>query len=500
MPQGKEMEIKMRLDPRRIEALELSKLLKDAARHQKQFRTVYFDDRRHRLARKGFELRVRSEGQRHVQTVKSVGGVVRGEWETEVSAFEPSPAGLSKTPAGKIVKNGARLRPVFALQINRRIWTLSRGDATLEVALDDGSLEAGDERRPICEVELELKNGSEQQLYEVAAEVSAAAQAPISFVSKGGKGYRLACGDADEPEHSLDLRLERKDSVETAFKTIADACLRQFSINEERLQAGIEVEAVHQARVAIRRLRAVFSLFGKVVRGDDVDAVRAGLKWISDLLGAARDLDVFSQTRMSEVMLEHPGVPGLEELSRRIETKRHAAHNRLREAISSQRFRQLMLDVAHCVHDGAWIRDAEAAARDEPLLKIAKAELQRRFDAVLRKGKSVRGHDALKRHRVRIKAKRLRYMGEFLKPLAAGAAYAKTVKQLEKLQDLLGALNDEIAGERLLGQLAEEARRPTVTFAADLVRRSASSAQGLLKKAEKAHRRLREEEPFWAHI
>jgi CHAD domain-containing protein len=63
-------------------------------------------------------------------------------------------------------------------------------------------------------------------------------------------------------------------------------------------------------------------------------------------------------------------------------------------------------------------------------LDFAKSELDRRFGSVRKNKNAVRGHDALKRDRVRIKAKKLRYMAEFLKPLVPGKAFAQTSKEL----------------------------------------------------------------------
>src|ERR1700751_3103366 len=81
-----------------------------------------------------------------------------------------------------------------------------------------------------------------------------------------------------------------------------------------------------------------------------------------------------------------------------------------------------------------------------------------------------------------------------------GKAFAQTSKDLKQLQDLLGALNDAIAGERLLGQVVEEARKPSVNFAADLIRQHEATSGDVAIKAIKVHKRLRTFEPFWAQI
>ena len=154
----------------------------------------------------------------------------------------------------------------------------------------------------------------------------------------------------------MTLHFEGDVSVADAFRTIVDPCLKQFSLNEEILVTAIDSEAVHQARVAIRRLRTAFSMFKHVVVGEDADAARRELKWLSKLLGEARDLEVFLDNRMKQVALEHPDVPGVQELARRLELMRDRARHRLDGALDLDRFRALLLGVARCAHHDAWRR------------------------------------------------------------------------------------------------------------------------------------------------
>lgn len=120
MPSNQEVEIKMRVNPEEIGTLISLDCLREVKSQQMHFRTVYFDDRKHDLARHGFELRVRSDGIRRVQTLKSLGSVDRGEWEAAISQETPIIEEIKKTPAGKFIKSNANLRPVFSLSIDRR--------------------------------------------------------------------------------------------------------------------------------------------------------------------------------------------------------------------------------------------------------------------------------------------------------------------------------------------------------------------------------------------
>ena len=490
MPKQNEVEIKLRLDPEKVQNFANSERLVGVDPLKKHYHTIYFDDNKHHLFKNGFELHVRQDGHNSIQTLKTAGSVDRGEWEREAADGEPSLEGIEAAGLAKLTRRGIALRRMFSLEVDRGTWNLRHDGACIEVALDEGKMAAGGRDRPIREAELELKTGEPDYLYELAQKICKESAATPIFVSKGARGYRLAESLDDAPARGLTLHFERDVSVADAFQTIVDACLTQFSLNEEILETAIDTEAVHQARVAIRRLRAAFSMFKDVVVGEDADAARRELKWLSKLLGEARDLDVFLENRMKQVALEHPDVPGVPELARRLKSMRDRARHRLDNALQSDRFRALLLGLARCAHHGAWRRDGGL------FTGFALDTLEQRFNSVRRKRKAVRGLDAHKRHRLRIKAKKLRYMFEFVKPVASRKAIGAVSDRLERLQDLLGALNDVIAGERLLGQLVEESQAPIVGFAADLAREGMAVSPKIKRKAIKTHADLRRLRPF----
>jgi len=493
MPDNRELEIKMRLDPADVEKIASSDTLKGINLEHKHYRTVYFDGKRHELARHGFELRIRDDGTRRIQTLKSVNGLDRGEWETEAASGVPSLDEISGTPAADLIRHCTKLIPVFSLQIDRRSWTVLRDGAAIEVALDTGFLTAGSRSQPIYEVEFELKEGPPKGLFELAEDMKRQFDAPLSFQSKGGRGYNLASGGAFIPPA---LHLTAALTTKTAFQKIANACLRQFSFYEEDFRATGDAEALHQARIAIRRLRAAFSMFKTVVTGKDADEVREGLKWISDLLGRPRDLDVFVEVELRRIDRQHPGVPGLSALVEKVSSMRRAAHDHLKEALHSVQFRQMLLSLALCIQAGEWTHEGAAGPHEERLIDFARAELGRRLKSVAKGKKAVAGDDALQRHRVRIKAKKLRYMAGFLQSLASGKAYARTMRRLKLLQDHLGMLNDVIAGERLLSQAVSEAQDASVSFAASLVCQYSAVPRKIAKEAAKVHKKLRQSRSF----
>ncbi|HEX9343841.1 MAG TPA: CHAD domain-containing protein, partial [Actinomycetota bacterium] len=79
--------------------------------------------------------------------------------------------------------------------------------------------------------------------------------------------------------------------AELLRQDLANAARRLFD-NEAGVRLGDDPEAVHQARVGIRRLRSTLRTFRSVLDREWSGALRAELAWIADLLGAVRDADV----------------------------------------------------------------------------------------------------------------------------------------------------------------------------------------------------------------
>jgi inorganic triphosphatase YgiF len=506
MADARELEIKLRLDPKDIEMFSSLEALGSSKPSRARLHTVYFDDPRRRLAEHGLELRVRTAGDRHLQTVKAGSGTSRGEWESQIADEAPSRESAAATPAKRYLKKQRPLEPVFDVKVERRSWKVARNGSEAAISLDSGEIACGRRKQSLAEAEFELKGGSPRLLFELAEEAIRRCDAPLSFVGKGLRGRRLAQGISDSPEQQIDLRLEAEATAESAFQQIVAACLQQASINEELLRQRPEsVEAVHGMRIAMRRLRAALSMFAEMIEGDDLGRLKQELKWISDLLGAARDLDVLVAGPVRNVRLRHPDLEGLEELRDKSEELRQAAHRGLNEAIHSERFRRLLLAVVEFAHAGAWSRDASPERRklrNEAIVAFAPDELDRRLRSVCKKKSrfAIVGENELDRHRVRIKAKKLRYTAEFLKSLARNRDYEKTSGALKELQSTLGKVHDAVAAEQIVSRILEKENSADLAFAASILRGEFAAPASSIEKASAAHAQLRRSTPFWRRL
>ena len=128
--------------------------------------SVYFDTDSHYLRDHGLTLRVRHEGDKHIQTVKAIndgaGYFERSEWEQTIEGDEPDLSRVKDTALGPILVNEVHktLKPVFETRIERTAYHMNGNGADIIIAIDEGQIFATGSSRPVSEIELELKHGN----------------------------------------------------------------------------------------------------------------------------------------------------------------------------------------------------------------------------------------------------------------------------------------------------------------------------------------------------
>jgi inorganic triphosphatase YgiF len=450
---------------------------------------------------------VREAGGRVVQTVKTrsgAGEIRRGEWESSLVAPRPDVAALARTPAAEVLNGHAAddLAPVFATTVERahRLW--EEAGSLVEVSLDQGEIDAGSEREPIQELELELKSGRPQALFSLARDLARAAPIRLSFDSKAERGYRLAGHEGAEAFKAERAAVTAQTPTAEAFRRVARSCLAQISGAAEFLRRVRAPQALHQTRVGLRRLRAALAAFRPVIEDATFARLRGEAKWLAGELDQARDLDVFIADAIETDEEGLHADAGHAAFQKRLLAAQARAYDRAVGAVESRRFAEFLLEAAAWVEVGAW---SGAADRDrlrlgaQPVAAFGAASLQR-LDRRLRKAAAgFEGLDAEGRHRLRIKAKKLRYAAEFF-----GGAFPKHPKRrrryeaaLRAVQERLGALNDLAVASGLALEVAG-ARGAETAFAAGLmVGRRSQDEPALVEAARRALERFGDARRFW---
>ena len=496
----KEIELKLEFDPADAAKIKSHPLLaanRLGAPEQQELVSIYFDTPDRALSKEGVFLRVRCSRGRYLQTIKAMQSAAdlfeRFEWETEVPGLAPDLDAAQGTALERLLTPALRaaLGPLFETRMRRTLHRLADGGSEIEVAIDQGEIVAGARATPISEVELELKRGDTAALFRLARALAATVPLRLAVKTKAERGFELLA-DADfAVEKAGDLDIKPEMTSADAFRAIARNCLRQIIVNEPAMCAG-RAEALHQMRVGLRRLRAAIAIFADMLAGSDEARIKAELRWITQELGPARDLDVFAADVLMPLQAAHPGDERVGAAHRDFEERRKSAYARAAGSVRSDRFRNALLDLAEWIEVGAWA--AKEAAAGGSIAEHAAAELARLSKQIKKRGADLRQRSAHQRHRLRIRAKRLRYATEFFASTFPGETKlkrrAETLSAVKDLQDALGGLNDLETRHGLMGGEATNSAIP------DPVKEDAARER-LLKAAEQAFARFVAAKSFW---
>ncbi|QXQ05893.1 CHAD domain-containing protein [Sphingosinicellaceae bacterium] len=444
-----EVELKLDLDPADVAAAIASPLFDSGARATEHLDTVYFDTADHDLRAAGLSLRIRRIGERRILTVKAEGAAVAGlfarpEWERDVDDTPPTLGDLPEEFA--TLGLSGDLAPVFRAEVERTTIDASLAGTRIEVSIDRGELQHGAHALPLCELEMELREGGAAPLFGLARELDAQVPVRLGVMSKSERGYRLAERNHGAVKARAPVLAKAMTAGEAFARSVA-ACIRQYRLNEDLLRTGSRsAGALHQARIGLRRLRSALSLFRPVVADARVEALASELRWLAGRLGEARDIDVLiGRTEPSDLL-------------DRLHEARDDAYAGIEATLASSRPRALLLDLAEWIECGVWRSCPETlAAREMPVLEFAAASLSHARKRLQRRGRRLAHLTDEHRHEARIAAKKLRYASEFFTSLYAPRRKAHDHKRfidtLERLQKRLGELNDDASGVATLERL-----------------------------------------------
>ncbi len=262
---AKEVEIKFELEPaqkERLRALSFFGRWSASQPSRKRLVSVYYDTSDLALRSRGVGFRVRSVGERWVQTLKTDRGgsgfFKREEHETPVEGNRPDFEAL-RGSAFAFLRDDAslrdRLRPVFTTDFEREKWLLTRGGTRVEMALDEGSVYTEQAATPLFEVELELVSGEQGLLFLAALELAESLPLRLETISKAARGYRLIEPHRDEPVSVGEERVADLDN-EPGARASLNRLLHGLRANEAALAGSGAAQAAVNIRRALAQMRA----------------------------------------------------------------------------------------------------------------------------------------------------------------------------------------------------------------------------------------------------
>ena len=434
---------------------------------------VYHDTADLRLARWGATLRYRPEPGREPWTAKLAAGrtpLLHARHEVgfpgEADTVPPDAVALLRG-----LTRGAPLAPVARL-VTRRVRFEVAGNGASMAEVDDDEVTVYDGERVAArfrEIEVELTEAAGDDVAARAAR--ALRKAGATPAPTDSKLLRAVSPDGPLAPEITVPRLGSRATVGELVTAAVAAGAHRLIAHDPAVRLDVDIEAVHQARVATRRLRSDLQTFAASLEPTWRDAVRRELSWLGHTLGTVRDADVLG-ARLEEAVASLP-------------TQDHRPGRRLLEALAATRAeaRAVLLEAMASDRYTALLDALVTAADDPPLLAdgrdakgavAVRGLVEHRWDKVRRAARDAEDDAGL--HAVRIAVKRARYAAEAGRPVL-GKKGAAVAGALADVQTVLGDLQDAVVAETWLrGAVPARGASATALAAGELVARERAAA------------------------
>ena len=503
-----EIELKLLAPQRTLEKLREAPVIVQHARNRGAFHrleTVYYDTPERLLFQHGMSLRVRRSGKHFIQTLKLLPGIgqplTRRQWEAPVDGVTPD---LARLPADEVggpmttLTNGA-LVPVFATKVRRHARQLDLPDASVEIAFDEGTIEAGARQEVLSEIELELKSGNAGVLFDLGTQLLDAAPLQVGTRSKAERGYALAF-DVVQPAATAELLgITAEDAVDDVIALLVDP-----------LASSSEKSCRGEGRIGPRRRAPDAHRLAPLA--DDLCAVRArysvacfpgGQQRSAVADAAARPgagLGCFRETTVTRLVAAAPDVD-LGGLREAVERQRKSSYDALQAVLADARCSRFLLSLGHMVERRGWRNEINSEALvvlSQPMPAVAGKILSRLHRKALKRGSHFRQLNIDAQHDLRIDLKKLRYAAEFFLPLYSAHGPAKRyVKRLTGVQAGLGRARDIASSRPLLDAIKQDDQPAFHLAIGAVVGWQARDRIAVKKTLRKRWRRFKGTPTFW---
>lgn len=298
------------------------------------------------------------------------------------------------------------------------------------------------------------------------------------------------------------IGLEPSDSLAEAGRKVLGFYFGQMLAHEPGTRLGHDIEAVHDMRVATRRMRAAFRVFEAGLRKKAVQPLLDGLRATGRNLGRVRDLDVLlEKLDRYQASLPESDSSGLQPLREMWLAQRKQARQELLAYLDSKKYRRFKQDFLKFVTTPGL--GAKPLPDHEPvpyqLRHLVQCLIYKRFEAVQAYDR-VLGEASLDTlHQLRITFKQFRYTLEYFAEIL-GEEGQRVIKEVKALQDHLGELNDARVATEMLSELLADwiKSRPDQSQVEQLS--SAPVAAYLQAKLEERHHLLETFPQTWARF
>jgi CHAD domain-containing protein len=429
-----------------------------------KFNDRFFDTADWKFYRAFAYLRVRKKGRISEATIKTfdssnTGPRIRTELTEQLTGDLQDLAG----PAGECIRalaGSSPLREIFSHSTNRTILRAFDGESEIaEIAIDRTIFE--NTNSELNRIEIEALCDKSAKLNQFVSELATRFKPCLrSKFAEGLASKGLSPELSTSP--GLDVRLDS--TMGELIQAAINVYSHRIRESDPGVRLGLDPEAVHNMRVATRRLRALLRLFNRFLPSS-ANRVRKNLAWLADALGGVRDLDVQMQSLEDVCTKAQVSEEDFAMIIAPLQARRSNKRFELLAALNSDRYSMLIADL-NGLQERALIKGTRQSA-----VSVLPKIINRAYMRALRDGSRITNDSSAEEyHKLRLKCKRFRYAVDVSRNIYGKPARA-LCKALSELQDVLGQHQDALILVRTLHSVPEDWGYEHHPTALDAIRR-----------------------------
>jgi CHAD domain-containing protein len=475
----------------------------------RRLRQVFWDTAQHRIGRAGVALGIQTTGQRRQQILREIrhapaGGrrLLERIGPLDGDALDPTRlAFLPGIDPGLVTALATEmLVPVFGVDSARTSWRCAEGDTQIVATLDTVVVEAAGTQQSLTQLDLAVVGGPPDGVYRLARRLLGTIPFELAPLDPVQHGYLMAAGFSGAVDPAA-AELTPAMAARQGFLAISRAGAGAVRQTMRALHGDLGAEPIHEARVALRRLRSVLSVFRPLLPPYSGQQFGRSLSEFAALLGEAREWDVWLEATVVPLRRAlNDDDPLLDLLIAGAGAERQLAEVAVADAARSREFVMLSLGLGAWFDAEIWPEtpsEAESALLATPLVEFARQVLRKRHRRLVKAAEGWADSAPERLHALRIEAKKLRYSVDFMRSLFPAKPVRRYLAGLKVIQDILGAVNDAVVARQLVAQLAapsgEEAARATGLVTGW----TAAEATGARRRFAEAWTEFAEAKRFW---
>ena len=386
-----ELELKLAVSPNNfntIKTLDFPGIASQTLWQTKHLDNVYFDTADFKLRERSIGMRIRSVEDLHIQCVKSSGKAIGGlhqRNEDEIN-LETNQLDISKIQepylqilVEEALEEGGEFVPCFETNFDRTSKILTFSDSTrIEIALDLGTINCGNNTLDICEVELELLEGSAGYVFAIGRYLIKELELTLANASKAKRGYSL-CENFDPRQKVMQVaEISQGIEAEKAFEQICYASLKHWQYFEIFLSKDNAHGAVLEMYRALMSLQHIYLVFGGLIPRTATKDLRRSWDWLGEAMRPIVDAAKHKRYLVRYLKLKADW-DLVEEQQEKVQAEAKRMIDEFKSLLSTERYNLMMLNMSQWLYCKEWrdhIPEQDRENLDMPIIDFARRQLE----------------------------------------------------------------------------------------------------------------------------